>query len=91
MNEFKQFIKVIAFVIVCGVTIAASSGSINLGVETHEGFNIVVGILNFGWLYFPIREAVKYFKSRTAAKEAAKAGVSEQKADEDNKTDSAKQ
>lgn len=86
MDEFKKFLKVIAFVIVCGVTIAASSGSINLGVETHEGFNIVVGILNFGWLYFPIREIVKYFKNRDAAKAPEKGGAKMDKEKEDKNT-----
>lgn len=63
MDNKKSFARfwhiAIAFVLVI-LTIAASAGCINFGASNHEPFYIVVGILNLGWCYPVIRQAVKY-------------------------------
>lgn len=89
MDEFKKFLKALAVVIVAGVTIAASVGSICYGMN-DDSFYILTGVLNFGWLYFPIREIVRYFKARNAQKTSAKGGVASEKPQADNKTDEVK-
>jgi len=61
MDNKKSFSRfwhtAIAFVLII-VTIIASAGCINYGTE-HK-FYLAFGILNLGWLYPVIRQAVKY-------------------------------
>ena len=49
MNEFKNFIKVVIMAVVLMLTIAASVGAINYGMQ-DSAFYIVAGVLNLlGW------------------------------------------
>lgn len=50
----------LAFVLII-ITIAASAGCINYGMGAGK-FYIAVGILNLGWLYPVIRQAVKFIE-----------------------------
>lgn len=84
MDEFKKFIKGAAVALVCFFTAVASAGSIDFGTADPEPLYRIAGILNLGWLYFPIREIVKYFKNRDAAKAPEKGGVKQDKTESKN-------
>lgn len=61
-KSFERFWHTaLAFVLVI-LTIAASAGCIIFGAANHEPFYIVVGILNLGWCYPVIRQAVIYIR-----------------------------
>ena len=90
MDEFKKFLKVAAVALVCFFTVVASAGSIDFGTADPEPLYRLAGILNLGWLYFPIREIARYFKARNAQKTSAKGGVVPEKPQADNKTDEVK-
>ena len=66
MDNKKSFARfwhtAIAFVLVI-VTIAASAGCISFGVSTKQALYTVVGILNLGWIYPAVRQAIKYIKN----------------------------
>lgn len=81
MDEFKKFIKALGLMLAIMATIIASAAGLNTG-----SIYAVAGLLNFGWLYFPIREIVKYFKNRDANKAPEKGGVKQDKAQEDKNT-----
>lgn len=81
MDEFKKFIKALGLMLAIMVTIIASAAGLNTG-----SIYAVAGVCNFGWLYFPIREIVKYFKNRDAAKAPEKGGAKMDKAKEDKNT-----
>lgn len=79
MDEFKKFIKALGLLLAIMVTIIASAAGLNTG-----SIYAVAGVCNFGWLYFPIREIVKYFKNRDAAKAPEKGGVKQDKTESKN-------
>lgn len=81
MDEFKKFIKALGLLMAIMVAIIASVGAINVG-----SIYAVAGVCNFGCLYFPIREIVKYFKNRDAAKVPEKGGVKQDKTESKNNT-----
>lgn len=81
MDEFKKFIKALGLLLAIMVTIIASAAGLNTG-----SIYAIAGVCNFGWLYFPIREIVKYFKNRDADKAPEKGGVKQDKAKEDKNT-----
>lgn len=75
MKDFKQFIKALAVVLAALLTIIASAGAIMVG-----GIYTFAGILNFGWLFFPIREVVKHLNARKSKPEGfVSGGLSESK------------
>ena len=78
MDEFKKFIKALGLMLAIMVTIIASAAGLNTG-----SIYAVAGVCNFGWLYFPIREIVKYFKNRDADKAPEKGGAKQDKTKED--------
>ena len=79
MDEFKKFIKALGLMLAIMATIIASAAGLNTG-----SIYAVAGLLNFGWLYFPIREIVRYFKNRDAAKASEKGGVKQDKTESKN-------
>ena len=79
MDEFKKFIKALGLMLAIMVTIIASAAGLNTG-----SIYAVAGVCNFGWLYFPIREIVRYFKNRDAAKAPEKGGVKQDKTESKN-------
>lgn len=79
MDEFKKFIKALGLLLAIMVTIIASAAGLNTG-----SIYAVAGVCNFGWLYFPIREIVRYFKNRDAAKALEKGGVKQDKTESKN-------
>ena len=79
MDEFKKFMKALGLLLAIMVTIIASAAGLNAG-----SIYAVAGVCNFGWLYFPIREIVRYFKNRDAAKAPEKGGVKQDKTESKN-------
>lgn len=83
MTDFKQFLKALAIVFASLLTIIASAGAIMAG-----GIYSFAGILNFGWLFFPIREVVKHFKARKSKPEGfVSGGLSESKEEKTERQD----
>lgn len=78
-QEFKNFLKALVIVLTGLLTIIASAGAIGAG-----SLYAFAGFVNLGWMYFPIREAVKYFKERNASGNASK-GAASKPAQEDSK------
>ena len=85
MDEFKKFLKALGLMLAIMFTIIASAAGLNTG-----SIYAVAGLFNFGWLYFPIREIVRYFKARNAQKTSANGGIAPEKPQADNKTDKVK-
>lgn len=81
MDEFNKFIKALGLMLAIMVTIIASAAGLNTG-----SIYAVAGVCNFGWLYLPIRELVRYFKNRDAAKATEKGGAKMDKEKEDKNT-----
>lgn len=79
MDEFKKFIKALGLLLAIMATIIASAAGLNTG-----SIYAVAGVCNFGWLYFPVREIVRYFKNRDAAKAPEKGGVKQDKTESKN-------
>ena len=79
MEEFKNFLKAAGLALAILLTIIASVGAICTG-----SIYTVAGVCNFGWLYFPIREIVRYFKARNSDGSAGKGGVKEPEAESKN-------
>ena len=51
----------LAFVLIILIVIV-SVGCIDYGVEANEALYTVAGIMNFGWLYAVVRQAVIYIR-----------------------------
>ncbi|MBO7510241.1 MAG: hypothetical protein J6T35_03575 [Bacteroidales bacterium] len=86
MEEFKKFLKAAGIVLAILLTIIASVGAICFG-----SIYTFAGVCNFGWLYYPIREVVKYFKNRNASAPAGKGSISQPVERGDNHEDTYKQ
>lgn len=72
MEEFKNFLNILGAFIAGLLTIIASAGAIMAG-----GIYTFAGILNFGWLYFPIREVIKHLNARKGNAPAGNGGISD--------------
>lgn len=83
MEEFKKFLKAAGLALSILLTIIASVGAIMAG-----SIYTFAGILNFGWLFFPIREVVKHFKARKSKPEGfVSGGLSESKEEKTERQD----
>ena len=65
MDNKKSFARfwhtALAFVLII-ITVGASAGCISYGVQNDLKMHIFFGVLNLGWLYPVIRQAVIYIR-----------------------------